>query len=533
MPNRDLSPVIKETPKGIRDHIRALIKLLIGEENLVDVQPDRLRRTDMALDMRDREGHIIEAIYTCVNQEIPPNRYNVVRLLEINRRLGEIDPGEFIDKIIEEHIEESTGIRALSAFIKMWLDERKLKEQTVNMGAVADDPYMDYGEKWDTAFNMLMKVSPTDGFIYEGISELDFKRLALLSNQKIIQARKEGKDYGPMFPFESMKAYFSYLEWGEVTLFIAREGRGKTTVVQHLEENIAWRQKLNCDVIHFSLETPLSVLSIRQFCRYHSIPYKDIHDGLVDLSDDFWKPKWESWEASSVKKENDYGYIKYFYSPDASVNDLIAAMIRSSEASRLLGRSIFFVIDHIHKINWQKTHGKSGEFEALRAITVMLGSAANKLSIKNPNHLFLVAQEGEETGQMFGGKFAAKVAQYVLSLNRERFGPAINGEYPRAQESMMIQYKANQLTDSQKKSKIVRLEKDGMYTLLDALGRPRYWFRKGDDFSQHSHIVGTKGNDNANFQTDLLFEPALSRIVQNPEQVAQMRKDGLLPPLGV
>lgn len=535
MPRPIQIPVIPNTDPHVRGHIRALIRLLLDENDNTSKQLRPLYRENLAEDMRNREGHVLDAIYHCVGNGVPPTMKNVVDVLMVNRRLE--NPAEFVNALYEENKELTQGIRSLSMFISDWLQERELKQTSVVIGGIADDPYAGYADKWDQAYNLLMRVNPMESFVHEDVEESSFMRLTFERNQEVIKARAAGLSYGITFPFEATKAYLPSLEWGQATAVLGGTGVGKTTWAQIMAEHIAWNSELECDVVYFALESPLNVLSLRQFSRHQLIPYNAVKSGEIDLSSSKWKSYWNGWEKSFKERSNTRGHIRYFYSPDATVTDIAAAMSRAAEVSRRLGRKIVFVIDHLHSIDWEATHSRMSEFDALRSIIRTLSARVNNIAASGvKTHLIIMAQEGNEKGQAFGGKFLAKRTQLVISLQRERFGAADeNGNFPLAPTDLMITAAAKDLNEDQKKSPWWAPSKEdkNIYISMNALGQPRYSYRKGDEYSHKGIMRITKSNDSAPFEVRTLWEASMNIIKQDPAQVAELRKNGQLPPLGV
>jgi hypothetical protein len=529
---RNTTPTIQTTPDNIRHMIRALIKLLMGEQDRVHEQSIPLKRHELALDMRDVEGHVLDAIYLCHNEYIPPTPEAIINILQVNRRLS--NPREVVEAIVRENREEEFGIKFYSNIIHEWLNERRMAAVGLEIATIADDPYLDYGDKWEAGFEMFLKTSPQETFVHEDIEEPSFSRLVYERNQEAIAARKAGVGVGPELPFAAQKALFSHFDWGEASLVIGKRGDGKSTLGMELGENIAWRQKLKCDVNIFALETPLEVLSVRQFCRHNMLPYEEVASGeKVDLSTGKWKAIWDNWMSNPKVRGNDYGYMKFHYSPMASVSDITAKMWSAAEASRSLGRRVVFIIDHLHSIDWEKTHGKMEEFNALRAIFRILAGTANQISTKVDNHLFILAQEGEKRGEMFGGKFAAMRAQYVMSMKRDRFGePDGDGNYPPAPDDLPVTVTASAVKPEDLKSGLFEKKDDKEFYKLDALGNRRYWYKKGDLYKHTGRITLTKSNDGRPGSIELLCEMTMNRITQDPNQVTELRKQKRLPPEG-
>ncbi len=115
-------PVVTRTPDvtdpTMRNHIRALTKMMIDPEDRTGQQIKPILRSDLPTDMRDQEGHVLDAIYYCTEMGIPPSVENVLGVQGARSRLH--NPVEFVSKLIDEHKEDTSGIRELSAFIAYW-----------------------------------------------------------------------------------------------------------------------------------------------------------------------------------------------------------------------------------------------------------------------------------------------------------------------------------------------------------------------------------------------------------------------------
>ncbi|MBN8634422.1 MAG: hypothetical protein J0M07_03805 [Anaerolineae bacterium] len=525
------------TPEVIRNHIRALTKMMIGDDDRTGEQVKPIRREDLAADMRDKEGHVLDAIYACAWGEnpIPPTEDNVIGVLRINQRLPE--PDAFVKALLKEHKDDTHGIRSLSAFIAFWMKERVLRQAATMINTIANDPYMDYKDKWDRSRKVLEMASPVDSFTYSNVSEEELKMLTLRESKAIREARESGLGYGVTLPFEAFNAYFPYLEYGQGTAILGQEGIGKTTVGIITAEHIAWNSKAKLDVSYMACETPLHVLSRRQFSRHNLVTYNDIKEGRIDLESGEWSTRWKKWLDDTRLRSNEYGHINFFYGPEATADDILSQMSISAETSRRLGRGMVFVLDHLHSINWRATHREYGEFEALRMIALSLFARVNSIYASGVNtHLFMLAQEGDIRGQAFGNKFISKRAQLVISLQRERFGErGDDGEFPGAAADFKMTKKAHELTDAQKNSPWYRKSKDdtGAYEMLDALGQPRYWYRAGSKFGSKGTMYCSKSNDSQPATVNTIWDAEMNRIIQDPGQVADLRKSGRLKPSGV
>lgn len=530
---------IPTTEPGMRRNIRLMIAAMIGETQSYSKQVFPISREDLPLDMQNLEGFVLDAILVLDNNSVEPSKRNVIDYLAVKKNIA--NPEQVVNILLEEKGEQSVSIRAMSVLYHAWSSEQRLFAASLQVADIAKNPMLDYQEKWDAAHELMMAQAPSGGFDEEDVGEEQFMWKVAEENAKAVAAKNSGMDIGPQLPFGAQRALYAAHDDGEATMILGREGYGKTTMAQTIAEHIAWKQRLNCDVIYFALETPLAVLARRQFCRHTLIPYDMVRTGEIELGNDHWKPKFESWMLTGRRKSDASGYIRYFYSPGANVDAITTSMMRCAETSRMLGRRVVFFIDHLHSIDWQATNAREGEFGALRSITLKLCAANNRANLRTPTHLFLLAQESNDNpGQMFGGKFAAKRVQYVYSIERVAFTggtedtPAVAGhdnpvmmpksEYDRimvtaVKEGKVKEHKAQYVPDKQTPDR---------YLCLDALGNQRYWFRKGDLFTENMALNLRKANDGRIGKIQLRFEAAQGIIQQHPDQIAELRQQGRL-----
>lgn len=532
---KNVSPQVFQTDPVIRSYIRVVIARLIGDHDRIYDQEVPLRREMLANDMKDREGHVLDAIWYCTENGTPPTFENVVAFLEISKRMP--NANEFINQMLLELEGDHSrdNIRFLSNYIQVWFDERKLHNIGAIAQTIADDMYMDYSEKHQAISNLLMEIAPGDTFVQENLTEEEFKMLVWEENQETMRLRAEGMDIGPCLPFAGQQALFPHFRWGAVTTAMGQPGSGKSTIMDLLSENICWNQKLDCDFIMFSTETPLEERAQRQFSRHNLIPYLKMIRGDINLNTSKWKPIWDRWINTKRQNNNNLGYIRYFFSPSANVFQICNQMLRTAEASRTLGRKVCFGVDALSpsSFDWEATHASLGEFGALRAIHGMMSRTLSIIAAKGIRaHLFIAAQEGDTRGQMFGGKIAKQRSQYVFSIDRKRFGdPDENGYFPKAGHDLLMTFDKNSHTMNNPMFKQHPEEPNKMIG-LDALGEQRYWYRVGDEYNHIGTMELTKSNYSPPGVIRLKWESRLSIVSQDQEQIRDLEKAGIIPPGG-
>lgn len=538
---KSLTPIpIPRIDPDMRRNLRLMIAEMIGDEFSFTKQPFPIWRKDLPVDCQPIEGFILDAIAYLDDHSVAPTQQNIVDYLTVRKNVP--NPADEIARLLVDKGDQAVSIRAMSVLYHAWASEQRLNVAGLKVSEIAQNPVLDYQEKWDNAYDLIMAQSPTGSFDEEDIGEEQFMWRVAEGNQKAVEARNSNMDVGPELPFLAQKALYTCHDFGEATIILGREGTGKTTMAQLIAENVAWTQRLNCDVVYYALETPLEVLSRRQFCRHNLVPYSAVRSGEINLGDSYWKPIFENWIMTGRKKSNASGFIRHFYSPAASVEAIGMSMLRSAETSRVLGRNVVFIVDHLHSIDWQATHSREGEYGALRSILLRLAAINNRANLRTRTHLFIMGQESNESpGQMFGGKFAAKRMQYVYAIERDKFEggddstPAVAGhDSPvsiTASEYKSILERAEKAGKGDHAKRFYSQDKHtpGVYNCLDAVGNQRYWFRKGDEYTEHMRLKLTKANDGKIGKIDLRFEAGMGRISQNPDQITELRMQKRLP----
>ena len=64
--------------------------------------------------------------------------------------------------------------------------------------------------------------------------------------------------------------------------------------------------------------------------------------------------------------------------------------------------------------------------------------------------------------------------------------------------------------------------------LKDAHNRPRFWYTKRDKYTDKATLEIAKGNDAVLGSIQLRFENAFYRVIQDLDQVKQLKKDKVL-----
>lgn len=95
---------------------------------------------------------------------------------------------------------------------------------------------------------------------------------------RVAEAMRDGKLVLPTFPWPTLRALSSYIEFGEMIVFSARTSMGKTWMAIHMA--VHWAMQ-GFKVVFYSLENPESKIIPRITCHRYGLPYKAFRDGLL------------------------------------------------------------------------------------------------------------------------------------------------------------------------------------------------------------------------------------------------------------
>lgn len=486
-PNKQPIILIPEDADAVmKANIRHFVGLLICEEDVISSLPHRITTpTHLPLSMQKIEGVVLDTIYLCHDLNQPPNKENVIHLIESAHLLP--DPAALINELVKESdVRQPRNVALLAHTIDVWINESKLKKITELIPAIRQEATLDYSKKFQRTLELMMQAAP-DERNWEQLTEKQIIKAFLKANRKLVANKGKNLDLGPELPFKHSKKVFGYMEWGEITTIMAQTGFGKTTLGVHIAEHVAWKQRLSCDVHMFLSETSPEVIGRRQISRHLLIPYQVLKNGDVDFDDPKWKAELEKYTDMADTKTNTSGYINMIACPGANSAWITTKMHELAHTSHQLGRSSLFILDYLQRFDWQ-----AEGLEKYQAFEVMGNRWSNETRMLHNNgiqcHTILFAQEGDNDGEAFGSKFIRKISQLVMVIRREK----VEGGVKNAQT----------YPDKRK----------------DALGNVRNLCNVGDEYSHRGSLDISKANDAAPSRIQLWFEGPMSNITEDPNQ---------------
>lgn len=489
-----------QTPKDMQRIVRAFIGNLIDETDRILEQVYPIHQEHIGADMDD-ESFVLETIYLCHDYNIAPNASNVAQQLCAKGWLDQNAAESIVKELVEYAKDNHEGIRALSAHIWTWTMEARALATTESISEQFRDPYMDYPEKHRRAMSLLLKISPS--YVDSAtISNAEILEEVMRKQNEIADMREKGMDIGPTLPFAAAQVFYPRLQWREITTILGSTGGGKTTMGMVHAEHIAWTQNIQCDALFISLETDVERLISRQQSRHMMLPHQMFIAGKVSQKN----PKYKKLFDEFNDKINDYshsfestGEVRFKYLPVPTIDGVIAAMEENAAISKALGRRLVIFIDYLQKIgSWCYPGSGMSDAQVYQQFGEQVASTNRYLN----THTVFFGQYNEATGEAFGSSVIRKISQLAFVIKRDEPDGGVR-------ENAWV-------TNSENKN------------ITDALGSPRAFHRVGDKFSAYADLECIKANDVAPETIKIIFESDYNRVYQNPKQLKELRRRGLI-----
>lgn len=438
------------------------------------------------------ERNAMQMIQACNAIGVPPSKEAITVMAT-----GQATDLTGFDKLLESFDSgwnRHQFVAVSSAAIQKWYQEELGILAGAKLQQLMDAREIPYEERWKQAEELLHGVSPvtesvkimTDSEIYQsGIESYDKNREMFL--------RTDYPEHAVWF-LPSLRYNLSPLMPEEYTLFIAREGIGKSSFVQQQAEYTAWVQG-GYDVLYLTLETSPLILAQRSITRNCFIPSDDFKHFAVDTSSDAFRKVYEPFLQKRKRAEEGKGYIRYAR-PDNPTPQVIAETIRkASMIAKSAGRKLLVILDLLERIEYPGMIG-SNKADVIAQTVVKLANVSRSVGA----HIIFVAQEGQE-GQAFGATMVRKLGQLTLAIESDKYESGAPADVPYT---------------------------SGNVRMLDYLGRERYLERRGNSHSSQVKLRVEKANNVSVSDWMIVAErPMGNRFMDTPatlDYISNMKK---------
>lgn len=230
-------------------------------------------------------------------------------------------------------------------------------------------------------------------------------RLAQLCSERVQGAHRLASSTfaGYDLPWLNLQRHTDTFLPGDLIIFAAYTGSGKTTVVQNLTDH--WAKKGH-SVLVFPTEQRPDAMTLKQGCMMSGIPLMDARRGRLDAH---WKAKLDA--AIALQGQAPYNRVSYYPSPEPTTTQVLKAIA----AAAAKGVDIF-VIDYLGRMDYSDIKTGS-EWQQVKTFVRQLKNLAVKLNV------LIVA-----CAQMMKGEAAALAAHRKPDMGNIQGGQAVGME---------------------------------------------------------------------------------------------------------
>lgn len=467
------------TDKYLALSYRTLLANLTGDRSRLMEMNYALKKEHIPTDLPFERAYM-DCLWTIHMHSGAPNRENLIMALGLKYpNLKDIP--EQVDALIADRT-ESGSVNLMSSLIAQTLNQQNLEASIQEALRIAREPIGGPDERFVRAIQLI-----TDSMLQRSSSRPISGLERLDQYMDVLRKRRErytkGLALGPMLPVKGLRELIPVLTPGELCLWTGPTGGGKSTISTAIAEYNAWGD-MDKEVEEFSggipvlmihLETSHNSFQERQLARHLNIPTKFSKTAGLDPDTEPWKSRLLSFRQQIEQWETERAPITYFHAPDASNQEIEKAVYLFSEMCKANDQPGEILVDYLQKM--RDTPGLQKN-ESIAQNAEFLKSLAERYEI----HITTFSQENSE-GKVFGSSQPQHKSQVHIQIERE------------------------DATEDH-----VRM-KPGNQPMLDALGQPRYWHKKGQKQAKTIFRV-VKANDDSPGEVTVWIEGALYKIIE-------------------
>jgi len=211
-------------------------------------------------------------------------------------------------------------------------------------------------------------------------------------------------------PWLNLQQHTDTLLPGDLVVFAAYTGSGKTTVVQNLTDHWA---KEGHSILVFPTEQRPDAMTLKQGCLMAGIPLMDARRGRLDRD---WKAKLDA--AIALQGQAPYDRVTYYPSPEPTTSEVLDAI--KAAAGKGVG---IFVVDYLGRIDYADIRA-GAEWEKVKIFVRQLKNLAVKLNVliiacaqmMKGESAALAAHRKPDMGNIQGGQSVGQEADICLGI---------------------------------------------------------------------------------------------------------------------
>jgi replicative DNA helicase len=441
---------ISDEDRSVFDQL--LASLMGDASGLQALGNDYIDPTMVPDGLRNHKG-VLQALYDADAKNIAPLPANLKLLTE-----PVLHP--FIDQLAALQ-PDMRMIRARAIWVKSWIMNHHLDLAYEQVSKLAGARFGDATEKRDLMLEALMDALPAD------VNLQHFTRRELSQYLERIQAervtrRKAGLPLGAAFPFVGLQTLTPILRPGEMTLFVAPTGTGKTLMGMEFARFNTEQQDV--DVLWLLTETTPDVVEQRFTAQALKLPSWYVENGIVDFSVEPWAGLRQAYNQKLEDIWNTGGrlHVEYVYGKRA--HELQATIRFHKKVADKRNRPLLVIIDYLQDIAALE-YGEGVKPIEQTAQTI------KRIAGQENVHIVLFSQQS----------FASKGTE----------GPRSHGgNMPQMKAQVMVVMERNVATET------VLMQDNEGNTLLNAMGKERHWqIADGKSYATVTRLSVVKSNN--------------------------------------
>lgn len=390
----------EELDNGIVSHVK--------EQGIYELKPDYLPMTGFEI-----ERKVLALLYRLAEANIPATYQNILQRLE----LDDPDAKPKFDALME-YRHEFPEVFSQAFNIGDWLEYQRLAAALREALIIAERGSEDVRVAYADMLQMITSAAPMGGR-QPRITGTDLMRIGL-EHQKQLEARLDaGGPAGPNFPWKGMNEKVPALTRGDMMLWIAKSGHGKTSLSTIMAEH--WAYKQGYDVAYFHLETSPFSIYRRLLARRMLVKPNRLRDGTVRTDRKPWTTRIAEVDQEIREAEQAMGRIYYLHSPGITPSQLEAQIAEHKALADARGRELIVIVDYYTEIDHTE-FGSRSDAEGHNAIADFL----KRIAESDATHCYMVAlaqanidQDLKAKRTPFNGSKIFMRSQVVVYVERE------------------------------------------------------------------------------------------------------------------
>lgn len=386
---RQVRVTIDDESRGL---ILALVANLIGgydripEMGMNKLKPDMIPDTKGKDPLLDAARVALKLMYDLAEDKLPPTEENLMPGMK--KVFGE-DAQAHLDALFNERGAQSNPaemVALYSFYLSEWIGYQAMQSAVRTMQEILDDSEGNNADLHAQMADALLQVAPARRLIEinEYPEDVRLWRRDLLKDKE--KAKEKGA-VGPETPWPMLNSKTGALRKGELDLWSAKTGFGKSTVAFLLAKHAAWNKEQGYNVILLAFEQYQRSIIERHAASVLNVTTRDLHEFGFRSADDknakyfdpeapYWMKRLDEFEGEVARLNDERGRLAIVPAAGWGPYDIETEVAKWAAISQADGRELYVIYDYYDLINARglQFYGSS-QTAALEAITDFLRDA--------------------------------------------------------------------------------------------------------------------------------------------------------------